>query len=112
VFSNRLDPSTLVEVNYDSEKVLYESIYASQRNGANKYLSDLGARFVLDHFGSVANFGKMLSEIESVAKSTRYRIVANMKIQVERLSFIDNRRHTQTTLDKYNELHRNFGLAV
>ena len=112
VFSNRLDPSTLVEVNYDSEKTLYESIYASQRNGANKYLADLGARFVLDHFGSVANFGKMLGEIESVAKSTRYRIVANMKIQVERLSFIDNRRHTQTTLDKYNELHRNFGLAV
>jgi len=35
-----------------------------------------------------------------------------MKTQVERVSFIDNRRQTQTTLDKYNELHRNFGLAV
>ena len=112
VFSNRLDPSSLEEVNYETEKLLYDSIYASQRNGADKYLGDLGVRFVLDNFGSVSNFGKMLGELENIPRSTRYRIVSKMKTQVERLSFIDNRRQTQTTLDKYNELHRNFGLAV
>jgi hypothetical protein len=99
-------------VNYENEKTLYESNYANQRNGANKYLADLGVRFVLDNFGSVSNFGRMLGELENVSRSTRYRVVSKMKTQVERVSFIDNRRQTQTTLDKYNELHRNFGLAV
>jgi hypothetical protein len=112
VFSNRLDPDSLLQVNYENEKTLYESNYANQRNGVNKYLADLGVRFILDNFGSVSNFGRMLGELDSVAKSTRYRAVSKMKTQVERVSFIDNRRQTQTTLDKYNELHRNFGLAV
>jgi hypothetical protein len=112
VFSNRLDPDSLIQVNYENEKTLIESNYAHQRNGIEKYKSDLGIRFVLDNFGSVSNFAKMLSEIDSVPRSTRYRIVSKMKTQVERISFIDNRRQTQTTLDKYNELHRNFGLAV
>ena len=112
VFSNRLDPDSLTQVNYETEKTLFESVYATQRNGSTKYLADLGIRFILDNFGSVSNFGKMLSELENVPRSTRYRIVSKMKSQVERASFIDHRRQTQTTLDKYNELHRNFGLAV
>ncbi len=112
VFSNRLDPDSLTQVNYENEKTLFESNYANQRNGIDKYTSDLGIRFLLDNFGSVSNFGRMLGELDSVSRSTRYRVLSKLKTQVERVSFIDNRRQTQTTLDKYNELHRNFGLAV
>lgn len=111
VFSNRLDPTSLSQVNYQNEKTLYESTYAHQRNGVNKYLADQGVRFLLDNFGSVSKFGQMLEEV-GVPRSTRYRVVGNLKARVEAISFIEGRRKTQTTLDKYNELHRNFALAV
>jgi hypothetical protein len=111
VFSNKVDPSTLEQVNYETELSLYETHYKHLRNGHNKYLSDLGCRCVLDHFGSVSNFGKFLDQV-GVPRSTKYRVVSQMKDQVQRASFVDNRRERMTTLDKYNELQRNFGLAV
>ncbi len=55
VFSNKVDPSTLEQVNYETELSLYETHYKHLRNGHNKYLSDLGCRCVLDHFGSGRN---------------------------------------------------------
>lgn len=111
VFSNKVDPSSLDQVNFDTELSLYETHYAHLRNGHNKYLSDLGTRFVLDQFGSVSNFGKFLDQV-GTSRSTKYRIVAQMKDQVQRASMIDNKRNRMTTLDKYNELQRNFGIAV
>jgi hypothetical protein len=111
VFSNKVDPSSLDQVNFDTELSLYETHYAHLRNGHNKYLSDLGTRFVLDNFGSVSNFGKFLDQV-GTSRSTKYRVVAQMKNQVQRASIIDNKRNRMTTLDKYNELQRNFGIAV
>jgi hypothetical protein len=111
VFSNKVDPSTIDQVNFDTELSLYETHYAHLRNGHNKYLADLGTRFILDNFGSVTNFGKFLDQVDT-PRSTRYRIVAQMKDQVQRASIIDNKRNRMTTLDKYNELQRNFGIAV
>jgi len=111
VFSNKVDPSTFTEVNFDTELSLYESHYRHLRNGHNKYLGDMGCRFLLDNFGSVSNFGKFLDQT-GVPRSTRYRVVAQMKDQVQRVSVIENKRERMTTLDKYNELQRNFGLAV
>ena len=111
VFSNKVDPSSLDQVNFDTELSLYETHYAHLRNGHNKYLSDLGARLVLDHFGSVAKFGELLDQV-GVARSTRYRAVSQLKDKVQRASCIDHKRERMTTLDKYNELQRNFGLAV
>lgn len=111
VFSNKVDPTSLDQINYANEVSLYETFYKCQRNGSNKYLADMGIRFVLDHFGSVSNFGKMLDQV-NVPRSTRYRVIAQMKDRVQRVSFIDNRRNTQTILDKYTELQRNFGIAI
>lgn len=111
VFSNKVDPSSLDQVNYDTELSLYETYYRNLRNGHNKYLSDLGSRFVLDNFGSVSNFGKFLDQV-GVPRSTKYRVVAQMKDQVQRVSVIDHKREQMSTLDKYNELHCNFGIAV
>lgn len=111
VFSNKVDPSSLDQVNFDTELSLYATHYAHLRNGHNKYFVDLSTRFVLDNFGSVSNFGKFLDQV-GTPRSTRYRIVAQMKNQVQRASIIDNKRNRMTTLDKYNELQRNFGIAV
>ena len=111
VFSNKVDPSTLDQINYANEVTLYESLYKDQRNAVVKYLVNLGTRTLLDNFGSVSNFGKMLEQI-NVPRSSRYRDIKKLKDEVHRLSFIDNRRKTQTTLDKYNELQRNFGIAI
>jgi hypothetical protein len=111
VFSNKVDPSTLDQINYQNEVTLYETFFKCQRNGADKYLALMGIRFVLDNFGSVANFGKMLQQI-NVPRSTRYRVITKMKDQVQKVSFIENKRNTQTILDKYTELQRNFGISI
>jgi hypothetical protein len=111
VFSNKIDPSTFSEVNFETESTLYETYYKGLRNGHNKYLSDMGCRLVLNNFGSVSNFGKFLDQT-GVPRSTKYRVVGQMKNQVQRISIIENKRELMTTLDKYNELQRNFGIAV
>jgi hypothetical protein len=111
VFSNKVDPSTLSEVNFETESTLYETYYKGLRNGHNKYLADMGCRLVLNNFGSVSNFGKFLDQT-GVPRSTKYRVVGQMKNQVQRISIIENKRELMTTLDKYNELQRNFGIAV
>lgn len=111
VFSNKVDPLTLEQVNYNTELSLYETHYKGLRNGHNRYLSDLGCRWVIENLGSVSNFGNFLDQV-GVPRSTRYRVVSQMKDQVQRLSVIDNKRERMTTLDKYNELQRNFGIAV
>ena len=111
VFSNKVDPLTLEQVNYTTELSLYDTYYKGLRNGHNKYLSDLGCRCVVEHFGSVSNFGNLLDQV-GIPRSTRYRVISQMKDQVQRLSVIDNKRERMTTLDKYNELQRNFGIAV
>ena len=111
VFSNKVDPSSLDQVNFDTELSLYETHYAHLRNGYTKYVSDLGCRFVIDNFGSAIKFGQFLDQV-GVPRSTRYRIVAQLKDQVQRATIIDNKRNRMTTLDKYNELQRNFGIAV
>lgn len=110
VFSNRFDPSEIHQVNFDTELELYRTFYM-QRNGVNKYVLDLGSRLILDHFGSVAKFGELLDQV-GVPRSTRYRAVSQLKDKVQRASYIDHKRERMTTLDKYNELHRNFGIAV
>lgn len=111
VFSNKVDPSTICQVDFDTEFTLYNTHYKGIRNGHNKYLGDLGIRYILENFGSVSNFGTFLDKV-GVPRSTRYRVVGQLKDKVFHASLVDTKRKTMSTLDKYNELHRNFGIAV